>query len=59
MVQQVKVREEKLKQQVEELRIEIDQAKQERQVAEIVGTDSFKNLKEKLQRLKKTREENS
>jgi len=59
MVQQVKVREEKLKQQVEELRIEIDQAKQERQVAEIVGTDSFKNLKEKLKRLKKTREENS
>ena len=34
MVQQVKVREEKLKQQVEELRIEIDQAKRERQVAE-------------------------
>ena len=59
MVQQVKVREEKLKQQVEELRIEIDQAKQERQVAEIVGTDSFKNLKEKLKRLKKNREENS
>jgi len=59
MVQQVKVREEKLKQQVEELRIEIDQAKQERQVAEIVGTDSFKNLKEKLKRLKKAREENS
>ena len=53
------MREEKLKQQVEELRIKIDQAKQERQVAEIVGTDSFKNLKEKLKRLKKAREENS
>jgi hypothetical protein len=41
------VREEKLKQQVEELRIEIDQAKQERQVAE------------KAQKTQKTREENS
>ena len=39
--------EEKLKQQVEELRIEIDQAKQERQVAE------------KAQKTQKTREDNS
>jgi HAMP domain-containing protein len=55
MVQQVKMREEKLKQQVEELRIEIDRSKQAQQVAEIVATDSFKNLKAKLQKLKQNR----
>jgi predicted ATP-dependent protease len=43
MVQQVKVREEKLKQQVEELRIEIDQAKQERKFVKRLGqVQSFK-----------------
>jgi nitrate/nitrite-specific signal transduction histidine kinase len=55
MVQQVKMREEKLKQQVEELRIEIDRSKQAQQVAEIVATDSFKTLKAKLQKLKQNR----
>jgi DNA repair ATPase RecN len=57
MVTQVKVREEKLKKQVEDLRIEIDQGKQARQVAEIVETDSFKTLKQKLKRMKNTYDE--
>ena len=53
MVQQVKQREEKLKQQVEELKIEIDKSKKDQQVADILETDNFKNLKEKLKKLKK------
>lgn len=52
MVKQVKVREEKLKRQLEELKIEIDKNKKDRQVAEIVGTKSFQDLKEKLRRLR-------
>lgn len=57
MVQQVKTREQKLKQQVQELQIEIDKTKQAQKVAEIVESDSFQNLKQKLQRMKKVREE--
>ena len=57
MVQQVKVREQKLKQQVQELQIEIDKTKQAQKVAEIVESDSFQNLKQKLQRMKKVRAE--
>jgi phage shock protein A len=49
MVQQVKVREEKLKQQVEELRIKIDQAKQERQVAEKAQKTQKKPRRELLE----------
>ncbi|WP_013322833.1 HAMP domain-containing protein [Gloeothece verrucosa] len=52
MVKQIKEREEKLKQQVEELKIEIDKTKKDKQVAEILETDNFKNLKRKLNRLK-------
>jgi nitrate/nitrite-specific signal transduction histidine kinase len=55
MAERVKVREEKLKKQVEELRIEIDTTRQAKQVAEIVQTDSFKNLKDKLKRMKAAR----
>ena len=57
MVEQVKAREQKLKQQIQELRIEIDQTKKDRQVSEIVESDSFKNLKQKLQKMKKLRQE--
>ncbi len=52
MTEQVKLRETQLKQQVQDLKIEIDKTKKERQVAEIVETDSFQNLKQKLKRLK-------
>ncbi|WP_181280499.1 histidine kinase [Aphanothece hegewaldii] len=52
MVIQIKVREENLRKQVAELKIEIDQKKQARQVAEIIQTDSFQSLKHKLQKLK-------
>jgi nitrate/nitrite-specific signal transduction histidine kinase len=55
MAEQVKTREESLKKQVEELRIEIDKNRQAKQVAEIVETDSFKNLKDKLKRMKANR----
>lgn len=52
MVEQVKNREETLKRQVQELRIEIDESKQARRVAEIVSTDYFQNLKHKLKKIK-------
>ena len=55
MANQVKNREETLKKQVEELRIEIDKTRQAQQVAEIVGTDSFKKLKDKLKKMKSSR----
>ncbi|WP_124971628.1 HAMP domain-containing protein [Aphanothece sacrum] len=55
MAEQVKIRESKLQQQVEELRIEIDKGRQQKQVAEIVQTDSFKNLKQKIQKIKDSR----
>lgn len=52
MAEQVKNREQKLKQQVMELHIEIDQAKKARQVAEITETDYFHQLQKKAQKLK-------
>ncbi|MDJ0508310.1 MAG: HAMP domain-containing protein [Crocosphaera sp.] len=55
MAKQVEIRETKLRQQVQELKIEIDKNKQAKQVADIVGTDSFKNLKQKLKNLKSSR----
>ncbi|MDJ0659116.1 MAG: histidine kinase [Crocosphaera sp.] len=58
MARQVEIRETKLRQQVQELKIEIDRSKQAKQVADIVQTDSFKNLKQKLKRLKSTRKNN-
>ncbi len=55
MARQVKIRENQLRQQVQELRIEIDQSKQAKQVADIVQTDTFKNLKQKLKNIKQSR----
>jgi DNA repair exonuclease SbcCD ATPase subunit len=52
MTEQVRVREEKLKQQVEELRIEIDQSKRMQQVSQITKTDSFQQLKQKIKQLR-------
>lgn len=45
MAHQVRAREEKLKEQVQELRIEIDQARQAKKVSEITDSDYFKSLR--------------
>lgn len=52
MAQEVKAREQKLKQQVMELNVEIDEAKKARQVAEITQTDYFQELQQKAQKIK-------
>ena len=52
MTEQVRVREEKLKQQVEELRVEIDQSRRMQQVSEITKSDSFQQLKQKVKQLR-------
>ncbi len=55
MAQQVIQREENLRRQVEALAIQIDAAKQARQVAEITETDYFKNLITKAQELRRAK----
>jgi pimeloyl-ACP methyl ester carboxylesterase/CheY-like chemotaxis protein len=45
-------REQRLRQQIEELRIEIDEVKKSRQVAEITETDYFQQLQEKARELR-------
>jgi len=52
MAQDVIVREERLKRQVEELRIEIDLAKQQQQVSEITDNEYSRELKEKVSRIR-------
>ncbi|HMR65485.1 MAG TPA: response regulator [Anaerolineae bacterium] len=52
MADKVYTREQRLKQQVQELRIEIDQAKQARQVTEITGTDYFQSLRSRASNLR-------
>jgi methyl-accepting chemotaxis protein len=52
MAQQVYSREQKLKQQVRDLRIEIDEAKRQKQVQDIVETDFFQELVAKAQVLR-------
>lgn len=52
MAREVLAREEQLEHEVQALRIEIDQSKKERQVAEIVESEYFQTLYEKAQGLK-------
>jgi DNA-binding response OmpR family regulator len=52
MAREVYAREQRLKNQVLELTIQIDEAKRARQVAEITETDYFRDLQVKAQRLK-------
>ncbi|HLF27900.1 MAG TPA: cyclic nucleotide-binding domain-containing protein [Anaerolineae bacterium] len=52
MVREVYAREQRLKQQVAELRIEIDEGKQARQVAEITETEYFQELQRKARKLR-------
>jgi CRP/FNR family transcriptional regulator, cyclic AMP receptor protein len=53
MVREVYAREESLKRQVAELRIEIDEAKKSQQVAEIIDTDYFQQLQQKALEFRK------
>ncbi|MEW5867895.1 MAG: GAF domain-containing protein [Chloroflexota bacterium] len=53
MAREVYAREERLKQQLHELTIELDQAKKERQVAEITETEYFRNLQAKAEEMRK------
>jgi C4-dicarboxylate-specific signal transduction histidine kinase len=52
MAGEVQAREQKLKQQVKALHIEIDEAKKNRQVAELTGTEYFQELEQKVQKLR-------
>jgi two-component system, cell cycle response regulator len=52
MAREVRAREERLQRQVHELRIEVDEAKRTREVAEITGTDYFRNLQEQAHQLR-------
>jgi hypothetical protein len=52
MAIEVQVREERLKRQVEELRIKIDEARKARQVAEITETEYFRHLREHAQEMR-------
>ncbi len=56
MAQEVESREQKLKQKVNKLNIEVDRAKKSRQVEEVTGTKYFQELQ---QRAKKLRERNT
>jgi nitrate/nitrite-specific signal transduction histidine kinase len=53
MAIEVQAREERLKRQVQELRIEIDQVKKARQVAEITETEYFQHLREHAVKMRK------
>lgn len=57
MATQVREREEALRRQVEQLRIEIDVARKQRQVSEIVDTEFFQSLKERAATLRRRRDD--
>jgi CheY-like chemotaxis protein/HAMP domain-containing protein len=52
MAREVKVREQRLKQEVRQLRIEIDKTRTARQVAEITETDYFRDLQKKAHKMR-------
>jgi hypothetical protein len=49
------IREQSLKQQIQQLRIEIDEAKRQKQVSEIVDSDFFQDLQEKARSIRSRR----
>jgi two-component system cell cycle response regulator len=57
MARQVYAREQRLRQQLQELRVEIDEVKKTRQVAEITETEYFRDLCAKAQKLRQRRSE--
>ncbi|MGD1859704.1 MAG: DUF3365 domain-containing protein [Leptolyngbyaceae cyanobacterium] len=52
MMNEVITRQQRLKQQIRDLKIEIDQTRKSREVQEIVETDYFQNLQQKAQRFR-------
>jgi DNA-binding response OmpR family regulator len=52
MTREIQARERRLKEQVQQLRVEVDQARRARQVAEITQTDYFQNLKQQARALR-------
>jgi DNA-binding response OmpR family regulator len=56
MAEEVQAREQRLRQEVQQLRIEIDEARAARQVAEITETDYFRDLEAKVERLRLQRD---
>jgi len=52
MAREVRAREQRLKQEVRQLRIEIDETRTARQVAEITETDYFQDLQSKVDKLR-------
>jgi hypothetical protein len=52
------IREQRLRQEIQQLRIEIDEVKRKKQVAEIVESDSFREIQEKARALRRRRQEN-
>jgi len=52
MAREVRLREEKLKQQVTELKIALDETRQKKKVAEITETDYFRNLRSEADSLR-------
>jgi CheY-like chemotaxis protein len=58
MANEVRAREERLKQQVQELRIEIDEGRQAQKVAEITETEFFQRLRSQAEDLRKIIEPN-
>jgi HAMP domain-containing protein len=56
MIREVRAREQKLRQQVQALRIEIDDSKKARQVAEITESEYFKSLRDQAAKLRKRTE---
>jgi hypothetical protein len=55
MAEQVYGREQQLKQQIQELKIEVDQARKEKAVSEIVESDFFSDLQDKAKSLRMSR----
>jgi hypothetical protein len=51
------IREQRLRQEIRQLRIEIDEVKRRKQVAEIVESDSFKEIQEKARAMRRRRME--
>ncbi len=56
MAREVYAREQSLKQQVQELRIQIDETKKAREVAEITESDYFRSLRDRAHRLRENRD---
>jgi hypothetical protein len=54
MAREVLAREESLRRQVEELRVEINEAKRSREVSEITGSDYFQTLRSRASELRRT-----